>query len=180
MALEAVFEKLQQINADADVSTADKVNIYKTVIPQLIQDHLYRQLKQFQDSGQYSPELLAEMRQDFDEQQYRIPEEAFYKIPRLSKDDLLQMQPVAKEIVSRLMTDQLLEAQPGRAKVAELVNASTLSKNNAREIVQELVRAALTPNKFYDQKGTEEAKGHARDNVKPIFYQQERGARGQG
>ncbi|MUG72543.1 MULTISPECIES: HD family phosphohydrolase [Paenibacillus] len=169
MALEAVFEKLQQINADADVSTADKVNIYKTVIPQLIQDHLYRQLKQFQDSGQYSPELLAEMRQDFDEQQYRIPEEAFYKIPRLSKDDLLQMQPVAKEIVSRLMTDQLLEAQPGRAKVAELVNASTLSKNNAREIVQELVRAALTPNKFYDQKGTEEAKGHARDNVKPIF-----------
>lgn len=169
VALEAVFEKLQQINADTDVSTADKVSIYKAVIPQLIEDHLARQLKQFSDSGQYSPELLEEMRKSFKEEPYRIPEEAFYKIPRLTKEDLAEMEPVAKEIVSRLMTDQLLEAQPGRAKVAELVNASTLSKNNARELVQELVRAALTPNKFYDQKGTEEAKGHARDNVKQIF-----------
>ncbi|SDC72443.1 hypothetical protein SAMN02799630_01296 [Paenibacillus sp. UNCCL117] len=168
-AVELIFEKLQQINADTEVSLTDKVSIYRTVIPTMIKDHLSRQLKQFESTGQYSAELLAEMRKAFDEQQYRIPEEAFYKLPRLTREDLTEMEPVSRDIVLRLMTDQLLDAQVGRAKVAELVNASNLSKNNVRELVQELVRAALTPNKFYDQKGTEEAKGHARDNVKPVY-----------
>ncbi|WP_281888213.1 HD family phosphohydrolase [Paenibacillus sp. YYML68] len=168
-AVESIFEKLQQINADTEVSLADKVNIYKTVIPELIDGHLDRQLKQFEASGQFSPELLEEMRKSFESQPYRIPEEAYYKLPRLTKDDLTVMEPVARDIVSRLMTDQLLDAQTARAKVAELVNASTLSKNNARELVQELVRAVLTSNKFYDQKGTEEAKDKARENVKPVY-----------
>ncbi|MCZ8511177.1 HDIG domain-containing protein [Paenibacillus filicis] len=168
-ALDSVFEKLLQINADPDVSQADKVNIYKSVIPTLIRDHLDRQLKAYTDNGQYNAQLLSEMRKQLADQQYRIPEETFYKIPRLSKDDLAEMQPVAKEIVIRLMNEQVLEAQTARAKVAELVNASNLTKNNARELVQELVRAALSPNKFYDQKGTDEAKGHARDIVKAVY-----------
>ncbi|CAG7619984.1 HD family phosphohydrolase [Paenibacillus allorhizosphaerae] len=169
IAVETIFEKLQQINSDQDVSLTDKVNIYKTVIPTMIEDHLDRVLKTFADSGQTNELLMVEMRKNFREQQYRIPEESFYKIPRLTKDDLAAMEPVAKEIVSKLMNDQILDAQTVRVKVPELVNASTLSKSITRELVQELVRAALTPNKFYDQKGTDEAKGHARDSVKPVL-----------
>ncbi|MGF7032000.1 putative nucleotidyltransferase with HDIG domain [Paenibacillus mucilaginosus] len=168
-AVEAIFQKLQQINADPEVAPADKVSIYKTVIPTLIQDHLERQMKTYSGSGQYSDELMVEMRKSFREQDYRIPEEAYYKIPRLTKEDLTEMEGVAKDIVIRIMNDQILDAQAARVKVAELVNASNLTKNIARELVQELVRAALTPNKFYDQKGTEEAKTHARDNVKQVY-----------
>ncbi|GAB7053725.1 MULTISPECIES: HD family phosphohydrolase [unclassified Paenibacillus] len=169
LAVGAIFEKLQQINSDTDVSQTDKVSIYKTVIPTLIQDHLDRQLMNYMNSGQYSDQLFTEMNKSFREQQYRIPEEAFYKIPRLSAEDLTAMEPVAKEIVSKLMNDQIVDAQAARVKVPELVNASTLTKSLTRELVQELVRAALTPNKFYDQKGTEEARAHARDNVKEIY-----------
>lgn len=169
LAVESIFEKLQQINNDSDVSQTDKVSIYKTVIPTLIQDHLDRQLMTYMNSGQYSDQLMTEMNKSFRDQRYRIPEESFYKIPRLSAEDLTVMEPVAKEIVSKLMNDQILDAQAARVKVPELVNASTLTKSVTRELVQELVRAALTPNKFYDQKGTEEAKTHARDNVKEIY-----------
>ncbi|MDQ1912936.1 HDIG domain-containing protein [Paenibacillus sp. GD4] len=169
LALEAIYEKLRQINNDADVSQADKVNIYRTVLPTLLQDHLDRQLKIFENSGQYNDALLQEMRNRLKEQQYRIPEESFYKMPRLSQDDLIAMEKVSKDIVIRLMNDQLLDAQTARAKVAELVNASTLEKSVSRELVQELVRAAVSPNKFYDQKGTEEARGKARDSVKPVY-----------
>jgi putative nucleotidyltransferase with HDIG domain len=167
--LESIFEKLQQINADSEVTIGDKVNIFKTVIPNLLQDHAQKQLQAYALSGQYNDPLLQEMRKKIVEQQYRIPEETYYKMPRLSKEDLSAMEPVSKEIVTRLMNDQILDAQAVRAKVAELVNSSTLTKSSAREMVQELVRFAITPDKFLDQKGTEEAKGHARDNVKPVF-----------
>ncbi|MFD0682664.1 MULTISPECIES: HD family phosphohydrolase [unclassified Paenibacillus] len=167
--VESIFEKLQQINADAEVTLGDKVNIYKTVIPNIIELHTDKQVKMYTGSGQYNEVMLEEMKKKIIEQQYRIPEETFYKLPRLLKEDLIAMEPVAKDIVNRLMSDQILDAQTVRAKVAELVNSSTLSKSTAREIVQELVRTAITPNKFFDQKGTDEAKGHARDNVKPIF-----------
>ncbi|OXM86105.1 HD family phosphohydrolase [Paenibacillus rigui] len=167
--MESMFEKLLQINADSEVTLGDKVNIFKTVLPNLVLDHADKQIKGFSDSGQYNEPLLQEMGKKIREQQYRIPEETYYKMPRLSKEDLTAMEPVAKEIVTRLMNDQILDAQTVRAKVPELVNASTLTKSTTREIVQELVRAAITPNKFFDQKGTEEAKGHARDNVKPVF-----------
>ncbi|MFH5182774.1 HD family phosphohydrolase [Paenibacillus sp. TAB 01] len=167
--VESIFEKLLQINADSEVTLGDKVNIFKTVLPSLILDHADKQLKSFADSGQYNDLLLQEMSKKIREQQYRIPEETYYKMPRLSKEDLTAMEPVAKDIVTRLMNDQILDAQTVRAKVPELVNASTLTKSNTREMVQELVRAAVTPNKFFDQKGTDEAKGHARDNVKSVY-----------
>jgi putative nucleotidyltransferase with HDIG domain len=166
---ESMFAKLQQINADPEVTLGDKVNIFKTVIPDLIQKHTNNQVSTYRNSGQYNEALLEEIRKKIGDQEYRIPEETFYKMPRLSKEDLTAMEPVAIDIVNRLMNDQILEAQTVRAKVAELVSSSTLSKSTAREMVQELVRAAITPNKFLDQKGTEEAKGHARDNVKPVF-----------
>lgn len=167
--IEAMFEKLQQINADTEVTIGDKVNIFKTVIQTIIDDHVDKQAKSFAFSGQYNEPMLLEMRKKIRDQQYRIPEETYYKMPRMSKEDLSAMEPVAKDIVVRLMGDQIMDAQTARAKVAELVNTSTLTKSNTREMVLELVRAAITPNKFFNQKATDEAKGHARDNVKPVF-----------
>ncbi|MNI26808.1 7TM receptor with intracellular HD hydrolase [compost metagenome] len=76
---------------------------------------------------------------------------------------------VTKEIVGKLLNEPLLDAQTARTTVAEHVNASTLSKNTSREMVQEIVRAVLTPNKFLDQKGTEDEKALVRENVKPIY-----------
>jgi putative nucleotidyltransferase with HDIG domain len=159
--IESMFEKLQQINADSEVTLGDKVNIFKSVFPSLMQDHMDKQIQLYTTSGQYNEPLLQEIRKKVAEQQYRIPEETFYKMPRIAKEDLTLMEPVSQEIVTKLMNV--------RAKVAELVNSSTLTKSVAREMVQEIVRAAVTPNKFLDQKGTETAKGQARDNVKPVF-----------
>lgn len=45
------------------------------------------------------------------QQSYKIPEETFIKIPRLTSQDIAEMKPVAREIVSRLTNDQVVEAQ---------------------------------------------------------------------
>ncbi|WP_248926655.1 HD family phosphohydrolase [Paenibacillus hamazuiensis] len=167
--IEAIFEKLTQLNGDAEVTPADKVNIYRTILPTIKTDFEEKQLRSLAGSGQYADALLQEIRKKLREQEYRIPEEAFYKLPRLTAEDLATMEPVAIDIVRRLMNDQLLDAQTAWAKTAELVNASTLTKSVNRELVQEIIRFSITPNKFFDQKGTDEAKGHARDNVKPVM-----------
>jgi putative nucleotidyltransferase with HDIG domain len=168
--VDAIFDKLNQINNDNEVKFDDKVSIYRTVIPSLITDYESRMIKSYEIAGQYNETLISEMQKELKEQEYRIPEEAFFKFPRLTKEDLAAMQPVAKEIVVKLMNDQIVDAQAARAKVAELVNTSQLTKNTARELVQEIVRAAITPNKFFDQKETDDAKAKARDNVKPVYF----------
>ncbi|WP_240763232.1 HD family phosphohydrolase [Paenibacillus thalictri] len=167
--VEAIFEKLNQLNADTEVAVNDKVNIYRSVLPTIKNDFVEKQLRAMELSGQYPDTLIKEVRSKLAEQEYRIPEETFYKLPKLAKEDLAAMEPVAKDIVIRLMNDQLLDAQTARAKTAELVNASTLTKSISRELVQEMIRFAITPNKFLDQKGTDDAKGHARDIVKPVM-----------
>lgn len=167
--VDVIFDKIIQIVGDAEIKNEEKANIFRLVIPQLINDAESQSVRSLQGSGQYNDQLLEEIRKKLVEQQYRIPEETYFKLPRLTKDDLNQMVPVAKEIVLKLMSDQVLDAQSARAKVPELVNASNLTKNTSREIVQELIRAVLTPNKFLDQKGTEEARGQARENIKPVY-----------
>ncbi len=112
---------------------------------------------------------MKQIQQGLAEQKYPLPEEAYFKLPRLTKDDLAAMRPVTKDIVTKLMNDQILDAQTARAKVAELVNTSNLTKNTSREMVTEIARALITPNKFFDQKGTDDAKGQARENVKPVY-----------
>ena len=79
------------------------------------------------------------------------------------------MRPVTKEIVTKLMNDQILDAQTARAKVAELVNTSTLTKNTSVKWLQRLQGPVITPNKFFDQKGTDDAKGQARENMKTVY-----------
>lgn len=167
--IDVIYDKLLQINADEEVKFDDKVNIYRRAIPQLISDMQNQSVKSLRVSGQYNDLLLEQIQQGLAEQQYPLPEEAYFKLPRLTKDDLAAMRLVNKDIVVKLMYDEVLDAQTARAKVAELVNASNLTKNTSREMVTEIARTVLTPNKFFDQKGTDDAKGQARENVKPVY-----------
>ncbi|NOV03480.1 HD family phosphohydrolase [Paenibacillus planticolens] len=167
--VDAIYDKLLQINADEEVKFDDKVSIFRRVIPQLISDMENQSIKSLSTSGQYNETLIEQIQQGLAEQQYPLPEEAYFKLPRLSKEDLAAMRPVTKDIVTKLMNDQILDAQTARAKVAEVVNTSNLAKNTMREMVTEIARAVITPNKFFDQKGTDDAKGQARENVKPVY-----------
>jgi putative nucleotidyltransferase with HDIG domain len=167
--IDVIYDKLLQINADEEVKFDDKVSIYRRVIPQIISDTQNQSIKSLRISGQYNDLLLEQIQQGLAEQNYPLPEETYFKLPRLTKDDLVAMRPVTKDIVNKLMNDQILDAQTARAKVAELVNTSNLTKNTSREMVTEIARALITPNKFFDQKGTEDAKGQARESVKPVY-----------
>ncbi|MNM88587.1 7TM-HD extracellular [compost metagenome] len=123
-------------------------------------------------STTYSDSLLEEMKKRINEQAYHISEETFIKIPRLTPEDISEMKPVAKDIVSRLMSDQVTEAPAVRAKVAEQVSSSMLSKRISREVVQELIRLVITPNNFRDDEATKEAKVLARESTEPVYIKQ--------
>ncbi|PYI51757.1 HD family phosphohydrolase [Paenibacillus flagellatus] len=167
--VEAIFEKLRQINADDQLSTTDKVNVFRNVFPTMYNDHaemLYASIKVGEPGNEG---LLNEVKTALRDQQYRIPEEVYFKFPRLTKEDLDAMEPVARDVVVRLMNDQLTNAQTARTRVAELVNTSPLTKNTSREMVQEIARFVITPNKFSNQKATEEERAEARENTKPVY-----------
>lgn len=164
--VETIYEKLRQINNDDALS--DKVNVFRTVIPSLYQEHT-SSLYKSATSGVPNDMFVAEMKARLEEQQYKIPEEVYFKFPRLTKEDLSAMEPVTRDIVNRLMADQVQNAQTARAKVAELVNTSSLTKNTNRELVQEIARFVLTPNRFLNQQATDEEKAKARDNTKPVY-----------
>jgi membrane-associated HD superfamily phosphohydrolase len=103
--VDAIFDKLTQINSDTEVSNEDKVNIFRLVIPEIIKDVESQSLRSLRTSGQYNAQLLEEIQNKLTEQEYRIPEEIFFKLPRLTKEDLDQMLPVTKVVVAKLMSD---------------------------------------------------------------------------
>ncbi|MGF7046101.1 putative nucleotidyltransferase with HDIG domain [Paenibacillus sp. DS2015] len=167
-----ILDRIDRLNQDDQVSSQDKVSIYRQEIPQRAEDFIQSFVNSNNSSGTYSDKLIDEMLQVIDQQIYRIPEETFIKIPRLSNEDIQEMKPVAREIVSKLNTDQVIDAQIARAKVAELVSTSTLTQRTAREVVQEIARLAITANKFYDDEKTKEAKVQARENTATVFVKQ--------
>ncbi|AHD06310.1 membrane-associated hydrolase-like protein [Paenibacillus larvae subsp. larvae] len=169
--VDAIYDKILQINADNEVNFDEKVSMYRSVIPQIITNMQESTIKGVRDKD--NDELIQEMTAKVNDQQYRIPEDVYYKIPRLSKEDISSMLPITRDIVSRLMSDQVTEAQSARAKVAELVNSSELTKNTQRELVAEFARAVITPNKFFDQKATDEAKAQAREKVEPVYIKKD-------
>ena len=168
--IEAIFERLRQINADDQLSTTDKVNVYRSVFPTMYSDHAAQIYRTIEANDPENSGLLNEVRKALEEQQYRIPEEVYFKLPRLTRDDLAAMEPVTKDVVARLMTEQITDAQLSRTKVAELVNASPLTKNTTREMVQEIARFVITPNKFLNQLETDKKRAEARENTKPVYY----------
>ncbi|GAV12277.1 MULTISPECIES: HD family phosphohydrolase [Paenibacillus] len=170
--IDSLFERIDQLNDDELISYAQKISLYRTVIPDEVNKYLREFLTTSRNKDTYSSTLLDEVKKRIDEQKYDIPEETYLKIARLTKEDVAQMKPVARELVSKLMADAVPDASVPRAKVPEYVNASSLDKRSAREVVQELVRLCITPNKFYNDDATKDAKVQARENTQPIFIKQ--------
>ncbi len=167
-----ILDRIDRLNQDDQVSNQDKVSIYRQEIPQRAQDFVQNFMNSSRSSGAYSDNLLDEMLRVINQQIYRIPEETFIKIPRLTSEDIQAMKPVAREIVTKLSNDQIIDAQTVRAKVAEAVSTSSLSQRTLREIVQEIARLTLTANKFYDEEATKEAKVQAREDTDTVFIKQ--------
>ena len=170
--LEQIFARMEQLNQDDQVTTENKVSIYRSEIPQLYVDYVDQFVRNNSDNDTYNDTLLAEMDKTVKTQAYRIPEETYYKLPQLSAVQTEDMRQVGLSIVRKLMSDSLREAETARTKVAELVNASSLSERKTREIVQELARFAIMPNKFYDKEATNEARVAAKENTPQVIIKQ--------
>ncbi|HEX7056943.1 MAG TPA: HDIG domain-containing protein [Bacilli bacterium] len=166
---ETIFNKLEQLNADETITFEQKVAIYREEIPDMFNDYYNRLLKQYENI--YSAKLLAEARRQLDDQRYRIPEDVFFKLPKLSGKQLTAMKQVAKDTVDRLTSDPLTDAQTARTKVAEFINASQLPSKTERELVQEISTFVITPNRFADEEATDEARAKAREQVSPVYIE---------
>ncbi|RKP55221.1 HDIG domain-containing protein [Cohnella endophytica] len=170
--IDDLFTRIEELNLDDQITETDKVDIFRRVIPERVQQYVENFVAANKGSETYSEGLLAEMQKVVQSQSYAIPEETFYKIPRLTATQLQEMRPVGKDIVRKLTGESLTQAETARTKVAEFVNASSLSLKTEREIVQELARIAILPNKFYDKQATEEAKVEAKQNTQPVLIKQ--------
>lgn len=168
----SLLDRIDRLNQDDSISQSDKTAIYREEIPQRANDYVLSFVASARNAGTYSDNLLDEMQTRIKEQAYSIPEETYIKIPRLTSQDIIEMKPVARDIVSRLMNDQIKEADAARAKVAEQVSISSLTQRTAREVVQELARLAITANKFYDEDATKDAEVQARENTPPVYIEQ--------
>ncbi|XEC96820.1 HD family phosphohydrolase [Paenibacillus tarimensis] len=167
--VDQIFQRMEQLNQDDQVTQQNKIDIYRTEIPKKYEQFLDQFVAANQSTDTYNATLLEEMARTAKQQQYTIPEETFYKLPRLSTEQLKEMHAVTRDIVKELMNEQLREAEAARTKVAELVNASVLSDRTQREIVQELARFALMPNKFPDKEATDEARVRAQENTPKVI-----------
>ncbi|MFC4778518.1 HD family phosphohydrolase [Paenibacillus sp. GCM10023252] len=166
--IDQIFLRIEQLNADNEVTVQNKIDIYRNEIPNKYSEFTDNFIKVNKGSGTYNDPLLEEMAGIVKDQQYTIPEETFYKLPKLTSEQLVEMRQVGIEVVRKLMVEQLREAETARTRVAELVNASSLSDRTSREIVQELARFAIMPNKFLDKEATDEAKVQAKKNTPPV------------
>lgn len=163
----SILDKIVSLNSDEQLTNTDKASVYR-----LYFDTEYRVfIDQYLRTSDYSDALQQEMAIEFDRQKYRIPEEAFFKFPMLTEEDIKQMKPVLEQIVSSLASEPLRNAENARSKVPELVNGSSLNKQLVRELATEIARYVITPTSFFDQEGTELAKEEAKQNVQPVFIE---------
>lgn len=167
-----MLDQIARINQDDQITRGDKISVYRQDLPQIFQSHIQNFIMTSRNTGNYSSTFLDEVRTRVNEQAYYISEETFVKLPQLTVEDITEMKPIAADIVSRLMYDPVTDAQTTRAKVAEQVSSSSLSKRISREIVQELARYVITANKFYDEEATKEAKVKARENTATVYIKQ--------
>ncbi|MCM3627278.1 HDIG domain-containing protein [Paenibacillus glycanilyticus] len=170
--IDQIFIRIEQLNLDDQVTVQNKVEIYRNEIPGKYNAFVDNFVKMNMGSDKYSDTLLDEMSKVIKEQVYTIPEETFYKLPNLTLDQLEEMRTVGQEVVRKLMSEQLRDAETARTKVAELVNASSLTNRTSREIVQELARFTIMPNRFLDQQATDEAKILAKQNTPQVVIKE--------
>jgi len=170
--VDEIFQRMDQLNADDQVTLQNKIDIYRTEIPRKYGLYVDSFVRANRGTDTYNQTLLEEMQVIVKDQEYTIPEETFYKLPQLSSERIKAMQTVTRDIVRELMNEQLREAETARTKVAELVNASALTNRTEREIVQELARFAIMPNKFADKEATDEARRLAKENTAKVVIQE--------
>ena len=169
--LAILIDKIVQINADDTFTNSERNLLFPQVFPTEYESFYDDLISSFEASNKYSESVLTAMRNAIQDQQYRIPQEAYFKFTRLSKDSLEEMERVALPIVERLMSEPIENAETARAKVAEMVNASSLNTPLSREIAQEIIRFVITPNKYSDAEATIQAKEEARASVEPVYIQ---------
>lgn len=169
--VEQILYRIEQLNLDDQVTVQNKIDIYRSEIPKRYASHIDSFVNNNR-GGDYNDTVLSDMARIAKEQQYTIPEETFYKMPQLTSEQLAEMRIVAKDIVRKLMNEQLREAETARTQVAELVNSSSLSSRSAREIVQELARFSIMPNRFLDTEKTEQAREQAKQNTAPVVIKE--------
>ena len=109
--VDQIVARMEQLNADTDVSFDNKVEIYRREIPARYDAFVDKFAADNRDSETYNPGLLEEMARNVKEQRYTIPEETFYKLPLLSGQRLQGIRQVAAEAVRRLMSEQLTDAE---------------------------------------------------------------------
>ncbi|RUS48487.1 HD family phosphohydrolase [Cohnella sp. AR92] len=170
--IDEILVRIDQLNQDDQVTTQDKVDIYRRTIPERLGEYISSFIQSNSNQGMYSANLLDEMKSVVTEQQYSIPEETFYKIPKLTSEQISEMRTVSRQIVRKVSGETIADAETARITVPELVNASSLSERAEREIVQELARFVITPNRFYDKDATEEAKVQAKQNTPAVVIKQ--------
>jgi putative nucleotidyltransferase with HDIG domain len=167
--VELIYNKIEQLNPDTLMSNDDKIAIYRSEFPQLFKDYTDRYIR---DNGDiYKEAILENIQAQLTDYEYRIPEETYFKLPRITAQEISEMKSVTKSIVTKLMIERNNDPIASRTKVPEIVNASQLSNKNAREIVQEIARFALTSNRFYDEEATKEARIQAAEMTEPIYVQ---------
>ena len=119
--IDSIYNKLEQINTDPQFTTEIKAEIYRNFFPDELNWHTEQLLIQLEQN--HNESLLSQVREQFGAQRYRIPEEVYFKFTSLTVADLQEMEPVTKDIVGRLMNEQVINANTARDKVAEQVNA---------------------------------------------------------
>jgi len=170
--VESIFLRIEGLNADDQMTLQNKIDIYRTEIPSSYDKHIANFVKTSIANETYNELLLEEISKVTAEQKYTIPEETFYKLPNLKQEELVEMRVVARDIVRKLTLEPLRDAETARMQVAELVNSSSISNRTAREIVSEIARFAISPNKFFDRTATDEAREEARLNTQPVVYKE--------
>ncbi|QJC52551.1 HDIG domain-containing protein [Paenibacillus albicereus] len=170
--LNRVFNRIEVLNQDEGVSTSDKIEIYRGEIPSYYNEYIDEFVRTNSGKPDISEALLEEMSRVAKSQSYAVPAEVFYKLPALTPAQVAEMRQVAVNVARKLSADSIREAETSRAKVAELVNASSLTQRTTREVVQELARMSLMPNKFLDSAATEEARELARQNTTPVIIKE--------
>ncbi|MCL6457753.1 MAG: HDIG domain-containing protein [Gorillibacterium sp.] len=164
-----LFDKLEFAASDPVMTSDEKVNFYRNAIPRVFSEHSTEVMESAAVSESTDSKLIEEMEKQLTSQEYKFSEEGLFKLPRLTALDVSAMEPVSREIVTKLMIEGVMDVTAVRLKVTQLVYSSVLSKNTQRELVQEIAKFAITPNRFYDVAATEKARIEARENTEPVY-----------
>ena len=164
-----LLDRIYRLNEDDAVSSSSKIKIYSNEFPRRLEKFVANFTSNSEKAGTYSSVLLQKVKNVVNEQKYSVPDEIYIKIVRLTSEDIQQIKPVAINMISTLMSDPIYDANTARVRVAEMVNSSILTKRIQREVVQELSRMIITPNKFRDEEKTWDAKLEAKKNTPSIY-----------